>query len=865
MRGFPFVLKIVLLCAAAVYYSPAAGQSSVDLALKNLHRQKWQRSHELLTKSLAKDSLNVTAKYVLAQYFFSEGNPAFQLDSAYRYVNAALTDFQGTTLKQRERLKKFPVDSMLLIDLRKQIDSTAFHLAKVNQTEKTWTDFIDHFPYFHALPLAVALRDSVAYANALQENTYQGFQSFFQRYPQALEASKARDNYEKLLLADKTSDQTLASFEAFLSDYPDSPYRSQVEQTIFEYRTASGESEKFIEFIQSNPQSPFVGKAKNILFHLIPASERSRKWPENFSTDSLASVLQIEQGYWVPILKKKTFGFMDQDGKEINLPEADSLDQVNQCGNIDGDILPLPNKIVTKSGTCIWRGKVNSVEELGSGFLLVDGDTCRSLIHKSGFKIGGDCIDDAKILNNKFIATEKNHRWSVWTLTGRQLIQGADEVFQFKDVIGLKENGKVKLTTAAMLATLPSTPDRGDTMRYEEVRHWNSDLIFVRNGTHSGLLDQSLHEFIAPEDQILNTAFFGVTAATPFGTRFHNAAGQTSKTFQQVMVREPWVVVKDSLWRFLDPKTMNYFSVGYDTIVLHGPFAAGFKQDSSFIFFNQTNCQKSLRPLGLEFVQGTDGYAFLVVDQGERKTIYDHNGQKLFTTTVDKIQFAGHDFFIVHKKEKKGLLTKNGKLLLPVEYDAIVAMNNGIFSLLKSMKFGLFDALKKKQIPPSSGKNLTLYNSQTITAYKNGLYGFLKWDNKPLSKFEFTEIQFWNDTTALVKKNALWMLYEIKNNKVLLDEIKDFTYIRNSSTEKLAIIHQHTNYGVIHNKKGTIIPISYSDVVNVGSDEKPLYFTEKKVEEAAIFVVLYYNDQGELLRTAVYDQEDYDKLYCHSN
>ncbi len=66
---------------------------------------------------------------------------------------------------------------------------------------------------------------------------------------------------------------------------------------------------------------------------------------------------------------------MDQDGKEINLSEADSLDQVYQCGNIDGDILPLPNKIVTKSGTCIWRGKVNSVEELGSGFLLVEGDT----------------------------------------------------------------------------------------------------------------------------------------------------------------------------------------------------------------------------------------------------------------------------------------------------------------------------------------------------------------------------------------------------------------------------------------------------------------------------------------------------------
>ena len=134
-RGFPFVLKIVLLCGAAVYCISAAGQSSADRALKNLHRQKWQRSHDLLTKSLVKDSLNVTAKYVLSQYFFSMGNPAFQLDSAYRYVNGAMSDFQNTTLKQRERLRKFPLDSFLLTDLRRQIDSTAFHLTKKNQTE----------------------------------------------------------------------------------------------------------------------------------------------------------------------------------------------------------------------------------------------------------------------------------------------------------------------------------------------------------------------------------------------------------------------------------------------------------------------------------------------------------------------------------------------------------------------------------------------------------------------------------------------------------------------------------------------------------------------------------------------------------
>jgi hypothetical protein len=210
-------------------------------------------------------------------------------------------------------------------------------------------------------------------------------------------------------------------------------------------------------------------------------------------------------------------------------------------------------------------------------------------------------------------------------------------------------------------------------------------------------------------------------------------------------------------------------------------------------------------------------------------------------------------------------MTLQGKLLLPVAYDAIGTVNNGIVSLLKSMKFGLFDCIRKKLIPTYYAKNITPYNGSIVAAYKDGLYGFVGWDNKPLSKFEFNAIQFWNDTTALVKKDSQWMLYEIKTKKILLDQIKDLKMIRNTPTEKLAIIYQGSHHGVIHNQHGTIIPISYTDVINVGSADKPLYFTEKYVAEAAIFVVIYYNDQGKMVRKEIYDQEDYDKIFCSQN
>jgi hypothetical protein len=51
----------------------------------------------------------------------------------------------------------------------------------------------------------------------------------------------------------------------------------------------------------------------------------------------------------------------------------------------------------------------------------------------------------------------------------------------------------------------------------------------------------------------------------------------------------------------------------------------------------------------------------------------------------------------------------------------------------------------------------------------------------------------------------------------------------------------------------------------VGSDEKPLYFTEKRVEEADIYVVIYYDQAGKFLRKQVYESEEYDRIVCEDN
>jgi len=185
--------------------------------------------------------------------------------------------------------------------------------------------------------------------------------------------------------------------------------------------------------------------------------------------------------------------------------------------------------------------------------------------------------------------------------------------------------------------------------------------------------------------------------------------------------------------------------------------------------------------------------------------------------------------------------------------------------VLKSMKFGLFDGIKKKLIKPAYDKNLTLYNANVISAYKNGFYGLITWDNQPLSRFEFNEIQFWNDSAAITKQGSQWMIYEIRTRDVLLDRIKKISVLADKPDKKLAIVQQGSSYGVLHNHKGTILPISFTDLKNVGSADEPMYFTEKYVEEAAIFVVIYFDDEGKMLRKEVYEHDEYEKIYCPYN
>ncbi len=862
------ILRIIIAgIVMSISLASSAQLSGERAAWNSLKKQQWDKAHQQLRKSLRKDSTNMLTEFVLSHYFLASENPDRQVDSAYQYVVRAFDRFTVATEKERDRVRRFPMDSSILLALRIEVEQAAYLETKERNTTAAYQAYIDRYSFAENRAQAIELRNEVAYLDALKENTHEAFLSYINLYPESDRASQAKAKYDKLLFEDQTRDKRLHSFQNFLRDYPDSPYRKEAERLIFEISTAEGNPEKFGEFIMEYPNSYWQKRANDILYHLLSPKEWQEHRENLVAGDSLNQVSTLADSYLVPVLRSGNFWFMTSTG--ILLPHivADEIDPAYLCGNITEDVVAIADKLVARNGAIIWQGEILSIDDLGAGFLLIETATGMRVIHKTGFTVGDEDVDDATVLSGKFIALKNDKYWSLWSLAGKQLVDDVwDEILSLGNVLAFRKNNNIYLATTQQIAGIADQQTWNLGQAFNEVKRWTTGLVWVKQGDSQGVFNQSLEVYIPLGKAALHESFFGAVATRVSGSEIYSYPHVATTEYQQVVVQTPWVLAKqESKWFFLDTKNVLPATTPYDTITILGSFAVGSTTDSIHVY-TATGQFIDLPILSqLTFLPGSDSISFLVATVDDKKSVYSHTGQKLFTVVCDRVQYGGDGYFIIHKKEKKGLLSSTGKVLLPIEFDAIGTANNHVFSLLKAMKFGLYNAQTQKLIKPEYTKNIVPYTSDVLVAFKDGTFGFINWDNKAKSKFTFGEVRYWNDTVAMVKQDHRWMFYAWASNQVVLDNIKNYKLIRDRGNDKLAIVYQENAYGVIHSKLGTIIPINFSDIVNIGSVDVPLYFTEKHVEEASLFVVIYYNHEGKLLHREVYEHDEYEKIYCSGN
>lgn len=826
-----------------------------------MKKSNWAKAEDRLRKSLLKQPTNALARYFLSEFFFQTDNPGYDTDSAYYYITTALSDYMMESPRARARMAKLLVDSVLMVRMREQIDSVIFEAASRVGTEEAFIRFLSEHPFAPQRDLAIARRNSAAFEKATAADTYEAYYTFLNKYPDAVEAPRAQRAYDKLLYRAATADGTRSSYEKYLKENPETPYRAEVEMNIFRLYTTTGNLSDYERYLLTYPGTRYTRSVRNILFHLIPEKDR-REFA--FLNDSLRRVIDLERSYLVPFFENDLYGLMDKDGNVVLPAALAGLDETYLCGNITEDVIVLPDRVISRSGGVVFHGNVHEIDDIGAGFLNVRDEKCLHVVHKSGF-VAFRCVDDALTVGDRFLGVKKDNHWTLYGFTGYPLPMDTLQALRVQgNNLWVLRDGYWWATALDRLPVEAGTDEVFTAGPFETATPLPSGKTRVVAEGKQGLINADLTVLIPLDEHRIEQHFFGYVATSPAGRTIYRHDGNRHGPFRELLIQYPWVwISKDSLWQVFDPLRDRVHEPRYNTPRLEGAFAITTAGDTTTIHFSPGRMQTFHGPVETTFVAGKDSTAFLLVSSGKEKTLWDLRGNVVFDVTHDDIQHAGANLFMVSRKEKKGLLRADGRRILPVEYDAIGTPQEGMVSTLRSMKFGAYNLSTGQLIRPQYEKNIRRYSKDRLVAYKDGRLGFINWNNKPESDFAFTEVMYWNDSTAWVKKGASWELYGITTGRSSVTHIRSIRLIRDLPGEKLAIVDSEDGYGVMSSARGVIVPLAFTDLVNVGSVDEPVFFTEKHVAEASVFVVIYYDREGAFLRRAIYENaEQYEQIYC---
>lgn len=852
IRMVPMLLALAVGCSSFAQLSPERA------VVNSLEKGKYNRARTQLAKMLNRDTTNVLGYYLLSRYFFAPGNPDFSIDSAYRHCNTALSKIGFATGRTRERISRFPLDSALLITLRNQIDSAAFQRAKMVNTEEAYQYFLDHFVHASQRSQAIELRDEVAFLKAMVENTYQSYRKFLDKYPQSHRANEARMRYDRLLFETKTSDRKLVSYERFIAEHPESPYLPVAERQIFEISTAVCTAEALIGFLDRFPKSICRKEATDLLYHILKETETP--YPIRLLNDSLRKVRELETWRLVAYFKEGHFGWMNTQGKELIAPLADRLEEVHRCSYLQDDVVLAGDKLLSRNGMIIASG-VRDFENMGYGFLLVEDGNCRKVLHKSGRYITG-CIDDARVLGGTVLAVKKEGAWQLVSFTGRVLLTNTQGFTDAYPALGIHQARHIELILFNELQRIADGEGPSKKVVAQEVRKLPF-AIEIKNNNQVALLDFALREQLSADEQQVFPAFFGALVSAPSGYRLWDPAASVILAADAVKIQEPWIGVRQKAsWLIYHQALHKPLPQVFDSIYFTGPALAAVKGDSLKVFITPgKRISLSGKPV-VRFLPGKDSLYYLRVDTPGSRVIYDSNGQRLFVTDAENVSYAGENCFEGTKNNRKGLLSSSGKWLIPAEYDGIGMVRQGMVSVLRNNKFGMWNLNLRKEIKPEYERNIAPLNENLLIAFRQSRAGLIGWDNKPVLPFEYDEIIPFTDTLLLVRKNFQWLLLDWTTKKIQPERIQSFNWIRRTAEEKILLFTSEGYYGVLSSRKGLLLPPTYTYIRNLGTETEPFYLTEKHVEEAGIYVLIYYDADGRLVRRQVLEEEDYEQIKC---
>ena len=315
------LLSALLLVLSLRASSAPLFKSRLEKAFAALEEHDYFLARKLFRQQARRHP--AAAWYGLSVISGRANNPFFSEDSCHVFILRADAAFTMAPDKERARIGRVGVDHAAIETQKNHAFRLGWERAKAANTIAAYERYLDAYVQSPFAAEATLVRDHLAFQEAREANTAQAYLAFTERYPKAREVFEARSRWNEALYRERTADGSLASFQAFIAEHPESPWARQADEEVYRLSTPGRTISEYSAFIRSNPRSHKVNEAWRAIYEQytrdLSAASITRflqDFPDYPFVDELVEDYNTASLFLLPFRRDSLWGYIDDQGNE---------------------------------------------------------------------------------------------------------------------------------------------------------------------------------------------------------------------------------------------------------------------------------------------------------------------------------------------------------------------------------------------------------------------------------------------------------------------------------------------------------------------------------------------------------------------
>ena len=833
---------------------------TLDRIQKALEKKEFEKVEELILKGYEKEPANPGIAYYHAKLLFISDYQKYNPDSARIIISGALGLWDNASDEIMEDVIKDGLSRDQLSDLSSQVQEYLYQKLLDSISLQNIQVYWNKYPETVSDEVLIFKRDSIIFKEVRALNRESSFTKYIDEYPNSSfvpEADSLRDNVRYNALLDQ---ETLKNYYEYLEAYPDSRWRTNIESFILNVSTAAHDKKNYLDFISIAENHSLKRRAANLLYYQDPTVAMSY----SPLADSIGSATALKSISLFPVMDRDQFGFYNPNLSLQVSYQYDNVEEQLKCTVTNDDWIFVKSKesglVITKDNQVVLD-QVEDYKNLSDGAALILNDGLWYLYHKSGFKILEEPIEDAQVLDHRWIKVKSSGKWGLYTFLGHTIaktqyddiyVEGSFWVFEKDDLMGVYTKELI----------LKEVEDKGLSLefKFDDIEFIDSTLLIGYRRGKECLMDNELNFMIPWGEYEIFPDPSGWYLKSKLGYRLYNSTDERviDRLFPYLESNEGWLVLETTDdWMLIPRHDGLNPSTGYDSLKIISPHAVFTSKDNKSKLLFSSGKEMIVDDKEIQSFRNHPDYVLLSNDAGLE--VIDLNGDTILEGDYEKVSFLNDTLLSTSSKGKQGIMRISGASILEPRYESIIE-KDGLVSILDKGKIGCFDLHAGILIEPKYESRIEKIGTYYVVK-EDGKYGLIDNDQEEILSFKWDRIQQWSDSSYLVKQGIYNDIVDAQEEEIH-ESLEQLQVLYNSNDHVIYKFVQQGRFGLISNQHGILLNPEFTDIFNIGSETTPLFFADQHLSKAGFHVVSYVDQTGMLIFSKAYRKSEFDKILC---